>query len=210
MLLLLLALACSNQVPDPAAPDPTAVEPEEPTAQVDPAAEPTTQAEPTAHNEPAPEPLAPVDPKTDLDPAEPDPSAAPDDFETCMARCERANMARPVAPELITDDCIRICAAEHEVRSKADLELRLGQRIRVTGAYERQLHHGHGPEPYMGTAIVLEDGALLWISTGDPPMLWEALLDKKVRVEGLFTTGEENDPGMWLVKLGLPQPVDPP
>jgi len=191
MLLLLLVLACSNHVPDPTTPDAGT------TAQVEPAVKLPAQPEPAV------EPAAQVEPG-----GGPEPATAPGDFETCMARCERANMARPVAPELIAADCRRTCTAEHVVRGKADLELRLGQRVRAIGTFQRQLHHGHGPEPYMGTAIVLEDGTPLWVSTGEPPKDWEGWLDKRVQVEGLLATGEENDPGIWLVERGAPQPAD--
>jgi len=122
-----------------------------------------------------------------------------------MDTCRHDNMARAVSAEMIEADCTKHCAPQAVVRTGSDLALRLGQRVTVMGTFQRTLHHGHGPEPYMGTAIVLSDGTPVWVATGDaPPDGWAPFLDKPVRAEGTLAQGPDGDPGTWLEKPSKP------
>lgn len=120
----------------------------------------------------------------------------------CFERCMRDSMARPVSHEVIEADCLGACTPQGVVRGSADLSLRLGQRVVVEGLYQATLHHGHGPEPYMGTAIVLPDDTPLWISTGEAPTYMQKWLDQSIHVEATLTPGKGTDPGIWLTALG--------
>ena len=137
----------------------------------------------------APEPAAPADPSLVADPA-------------CIEACKHDNMARPVAGEVIEADCRAACTPQAIVQGAPDLALRLGQRVVAVGTYKSTLHHGHGAEPYMGTAVVLADGTPLWISTGGGPAELEKWLDQAVRIEGTLAPGTMGDPGIWLANLG--------
>ena len=96
------------------------------------------------------------------------------------------------------------CTPQGVVSDAEDLPLRLGQRVVAEGKYQRFLHHGHGPEPYMGTAVVLSDATPLWVSTGDAPADLQKWLDQVVRMEGTLAPGPDGDPGTWLSARGAP------
>src|SRR5690606_18774542 len=136
-----------------------------------------------------PSPAPPPEPVT-----APVPVAAPkpvpvQERSPCVEDCMRSSMARATSPEVIEADCRKQCAAEGAVvRTADDLDLRLGQRVVVEGTYQRRLLHGHGPEPYMCTAVVLPDGTPVWVATGaDPVKGWEKLLDNALTVEATLT-----------------------
>lgn len=122
--------------------------------------------------------------------------------EACVARCLRESMARPVAADVIEADCRGACTPQGLVSDEGDLPLRLGQRVVAEGKYQRTLHHGHGPEPYMGTAVVLSDGTPLWVSTGDAPVELQKWLDQRIRMEATLAPGPDGDPGIWLSARG--------
>jgi len=156
---------------------------------------PTPEPVPTV----APHPGAPIVPKTEVSVGVAD--------EACVERCMHDSMARPVAADVIEADCRGACTPQGIVRNKDDLTLRLGQRVVAEGKYQRFLHHGHGPEPYMGTAIVLSDSTPLWISTGDAPADLQKWVDQTIRMEATLAAGSDGDLGLWLAARGAVTPV---
>ncbi len=142
---------------------------------------------------------APAPPAEPVVPPAPVPVAV-ESLPPCVEACLRESMARAVSRDVIEADCRKTCSAEGAVvRAESDLDLRLGQRVVVEGTYQRRLLHGHGPEPYMATAVVLPDGTPVWVATGaDPAPGWAKLLDVAISVEGTLASGEGGAPGVWL------------
>lgn len=58
-----------------------------------------------------------------------------------------------------------------------------GGRAALTGTLER-VTMGKGGKSWLGTALVLDDGTVVWLSYNTPPKGWEPLLGKFLRVEG--------------------------
>ena len=82
-----------------------------------------------------------------------------------------------------------------------------GVRATVLGVLERATH-----DDVEGTAIRLSDGALVFVSQGEPPEGWAWMLGTKVRVQGeLWSEGAKVE-GAWpvptLMALEPPMPGD--
>ncbi len=69
------------------------------------------------------------------------------------------------------------------VRTGAEVKAALGQRVAVVGTLSR-VPMGKGKGSWLGTGLVLEDRDTVYVTYGAPPTGWEALVGKRVRVEG--------------------------
>jgi hypothetical protein len=59
------------------------------------------------------------------------------------------------------------------------------ERVTVEGTLER-VSMGKGSKTWLGTALVLDDGKVVWLTYAAPPAGWEVLLGKFLRVEGVL------------------------
>lgn len=80
-------------------------------------------------------------------------------------------------------------------------------RAIVCGTLER-VSMGKGRKTWLGTAIVTDDGEVVWVSYGAPPEGWESLLGSFLRVEGVFamtkSTTEQSLIAPHLLSFGTP------
>lgn len=80
-------------------------------------------------------------------------------------------------------------------------------RAIVCGTLER-VSMGKGRKTWLGTAIVTDDGEVVWLSYGAPPEGWEPLLGSFLRVEGVFamtkSTIEQSLIAPHLLSFGAP------
>lgn len=95
-----------------------------------------------------------------------------------------------------------------EVRSRADLERADGLRVAVSGTVTRGTTDSGEP----GTAVQLDDGAMLWVGFGEePPHGWEWLLGMAVRVQGSVVLRPDDGPAVPVLDdPDAPMPADGP
>lgn len=91
----------------------------------------------------------------------------------------------------------------------AQLEGR-GARVLLEGTLERATM-SKGGKSWLGTALVLDDGKVVWVTYGPPPEGWEPLLGKFLRVEAALSkqssTTEQALLAPHLVSPGTPAEV---
>ena len=70
-----------------------------------------------------------------------------------------------------------------EVTDSAAVKDRMGAAVVLIGQLER-VPMGKGGKQWHGTAVVLDDDTVVYVTYGAPPAGWEPLLGARVRVEG--------------------------
>ncbi len=70
-----------------------------------------------------------------------------------------------------------------DIKNKAELKPAMNSQVVIFGTLER-VDIGKGGKSWKGTAIVLDDGAIIYVTYGAPPEGWQPLLGKYVRAEG--------------------------
>jgi len=97
-----------------------------------------------------------------------------------------------------------------EVRAEADLADAEGVRANVVGVLKRVAPEGvEGATE--GTAVVLDDGAVVFLSKEGPPEAWAWMVGSKVRVQGALWTSGQSKSGWslpWLADAEAPMPAD--
>lgn len=111
-----------------------------------------------------------------------------------------AGCSKNAAPE----PAVGAVAEQRQVSTGAEVAGAAGVRAVVTGTVERRpLDAGEG------TALVLSDGALVFVSTGEPPPGWDWLVGTQVRVQGLLWERAPDGPAVaWLADPEAPMPAD--
>jgi hypothetical protein len=72
-----------------------------------------------------------------------------------------------------------------EVTSNETVKQFMGGKVTVVGQLER-VPIAKGKGEWQGTAVVLDDDTIIYVSYAAPPAGWEALLGSRVRVEGML------------------------
>ncbi len=72
-----------------------------------------------------------------------------------------------------------------EVTASAAVQERMGGPVVVVGQLER-VPMGKGGSQWQGTAVVLDDDTVIYVTYGVPPAGWETLVGSRVRVEGVL------------------------
>ena len=72
-----------------------------------------------------------------------------------------------------------------EVSSTETVKQFMGGSVSLVGQLER-VSIGKGKSEWQGTAVVLDDDTVVYVTYGDPPEGWGALLGARIRVEGLL------------------------
>lgn len=70
-----------------------------------------------------------------------------------------------------------------EVTTNEAVKAQMGNKVAVIGQLER-VPIGKGKNEWQGTALVLDDDSIIYVSYGPPPAGWEALVGQRLRVEG--------------------------
>lgn len=93
-----------------------------------------------------------------------------------------------------------------EAEIAAHLQADAGRAV-VKGTLER-VSMGKGRKAWLGTAVVTDDGEVVWVSYGAPPDGWEPLLGRFLRVEGTLamtkSTTEQSLIAPHLLSFGAP------
>jgi len=101
-------------------------------------------------------------------------------------------------------------AGPREVTAAGHLADAAGVRANVVGTLVRATPEGVDGATE-GTAVKLDDGALVFLSKGAPAEAWAWMVDSKVRVQGaLWTSGKEavGWDVAWLADAEAPMPAD--
>ncbi len=72
-----------------------------------------------------------------------------------------------------------------DVTTNAAVKQFMGTRVSVVGQLER-VPIGKGKSEWQGTALVLDDDTIIYVSYAAPPEGWDALVGSRLRVEGLL------------------------
>lgn len=72
-----------------------------------------------------------------------------------------------------------------EVKDSAAVKERMGGPVVLLGQLER-VPMGKGSKQWLGTAVVLDDDTIVYVTYGAPPEGWEKLVGARVRVEGVL------------------------
>lgn len=70
-----------------------------------------------------------------------------------------------------------------EVTSSEAVKTQMGNKVAVVGQLER-VPIGKGKNEWQGTALVLDDDTIIYVSYAAPPAGWESLVGQRLRVEG--------------------------
>jgi len=112
-------------------------------------------------------------------------------------------------PPAATEDEVKE-EAPRAVQSQADLANAQGVRATLVGVLKRMKPEGiEGAAE--GTAIVLPDGAAVFVSQGAPPDSWAWMVGSKVRVQGRLWSSDQSKGGWavpWLADTEAPMPGD--
>ena len=113
--------------------------------------------------------------------------------------------ASPPPPKTPPPETSTAPAAPRTVVGKSDLVGEGGQRATVVGVLSRVTH-----EQVEATAIVLADGASVFVAQGPPPEGWAWMIGTKVRVQGALWPLGAQSAGAWPVPtLTEPEPPMP-
>lgn len=72
-----------------------------------------------------------------------------------------------------------------DVTSSEQVKKEMGNRVAVIGQLER-VPIGKGKSAWQGTALVLDDDTIIYVSYSAPPAGWEKLIGARLRVEGML------------------------
>jgi hypothetical protein len=72
-----------------------------------------------------------------------------------------------------------------EVTSSEQVKKEMGNRVAVIGQLER-VPIAKGKSEWQGTALVLDDDTIIYVTYTAPPAGWESLIGARVRVEGML------------------------
>ena len=72
-----------------------------------------------------------------------------------------------------------------EVTSAETVKQFMGENVAVTGQLER-VAIGKGKSEWQGTALVLDDDTIIYVTYAAPPAGWETFIGAHIRVEGLL------------------------
>lgn len=93
-----------------------------------------------------------------------------------------------------------------DVTSGEKVKKHMGEKVAVVGQLERvAISKG---KSWQGTALVLDDDTIVYVSYGAPPEGWEPVLGARVRVEGLLRPSLD-DHGQSLLAPHLREPGKP-
>jgi hypothetical protein len=94
-----------------------------------------------------------------------------------------------------------------DVTSGETVKKHMGEKVAVVGQLER-VAIGKGRSEWQGTAVVLDDDTLVYVSYAAPPEGWDPLIGARVRVEGLLRPSL-NDHEQSLLAPHLREPGKP-
>ena len=94
-----------------------------------------------------------------------------------------------------------------DVTNSETVKKSMGERVAVVGQLER-VAIDKGKSEWQGTAIVLDDDTIVYVTYGTPPEGWAGLVGARIRVEGLLRPSLD-DQSQSLLAPHLREPAKP-